>query len=90
VASRKEAGRKIDIETCELGRWFAQDADPYGLRQAKGQFPEAMDQIGRHHFVRSTESAGWVCEDDLPIEKVRAMYDRIEREASLTRVGHDL
>ena len=32
LASRKEAGRIIDIETCELGRWHAYDCDPYGAR----------------------------------------------------------
>jgi hypothetical protein len=32
LASRKEAALKIDIETCELGRWAANDFDPYGLR----------------------------------------------------------
>jgi hypothetical protein len=30
VASREEAGREIDIETCELGSWYARDFDPYG------------------------------------------------------------
>jgi hypothetical protein len=32
LASREEAGRLIDVETCELGRWAAYDADPYGIR----------------------------------------------------------
>jgi hypothetical protein len=32
LASRKEAGRAIDIETCELGKWPADDCDPYGIR----------------------------------------------------------
>ena len=29
LAGRKEAGRVIDIETCELGRWYVWMGDPY-------------------------------------------------------------
>jgi hypothetical protein len=80
LASRKAAGATIDIETCELGRWKANDFDPYGIRKLLGELPEECWQIGTNRFVRSPESRGWVCEDDLPSEKVRVMYDRIERE----------
>jgi hypothetical protein len=31
VESRPAAAEKIDIETCEINRWAAYDADPYGL-----------------------------------------------------------
>jgi hypothetical protein len=31
VASREEAGRVIDVQNCELGHWYAYDADPYGV-----------------------------------------------------------
>ena len=31
LASRKEAARAIDIETCELGQWKCCAADPYGV-----------------------------------------------------------
>jgi hypothetical protein len=78
VASREEAGLKIDIETCELGCWYAYDCDPYGARP---DLPEEMKQIGTNRFVRSAESRGWVCEDDLPLASVEAMYERIHREA---------
>ena len=57
IASREEAGRLIDIETCELGRWAAYDCDPYGV---KPNLPEQMRQIGTNRFVRSPESRGWV------------------------------
>jgi hypothetical protein len=77
LASRKNAGRLIDIDTCEIGCWYAYDADPYGLTP---DLSDEMKQIGKNRFVRSAESHGWVCEDDLPLEKVKAMYDRIERE----------
>ena len=82
VANRAEAGRAINIETCELGWWYAHDADPYGLREAEGTLPHAMKQVGRNRFVRSPESNGWVCEDDLPKAKFEALYARLERERS--------
>ena len=80
LASRADAGRAVDIETCELGRWPANDFDPYGIREMLGELSEQMCQIGTNRFVRSPESRGWVCEDDLPPAKVKAMYARIERE----------
>ncbi len=79
VASREEAGRAIDIATCELGRWAAYDCDPYGVRD----LPEQMQQIGTNRFVRSPESRGWVHEGDLPTDKGNAMYDRIHCEWAL-------
>jgi hypothetical protein len=63
VATREEAGLKIDIETCELGRWYAYDCDPYG---ANANLSEEMRQVGTNRFVRSPESRGWVHEGDLP------------------------
>jgi hypothetical protein len=81
IASRKEAGSKINIETCELGRWNARDFDPYGFLVSRGELPEIMMQFGWNRFVRSPESNGWISADDLPEEKVAAMYNRIHREA---------
>jgi hypothetical protein len=77
VASRKAAGLAIDIETCELGACAVYDFDPY---RVDPDLPEELRQIATKRFVRSPESRGWVCEDDLPVDKVRAVYDRIERE----------
>ena len=83
VASRKEAGLKIDIETCELGYWYTCYDDAYGLREAKGDLPEAIKQEAQLHgvnrFVRSPESRGWVCEDD-------DCFAGIVREWSFTRI----
>jgi hypothetical protein len=76
ISSRKEAGRAIDIETCELGRWHQYDCDVYGVHD----LPPEMQQIGTNRYVRSPTSNGWINEEDLPVEKVRAMYDRIKRE----------
>jgi hypothetical protein len=80
LASREEAGRDIDIETCELGRWKAYDCDPYGILSYLGELPEEMQQVGTNRFVRSPQSNGWVNEGDLPTASAEAMYDRIHRE----------
>jgi hypothetical protein len=78
VASRKEAGAAIDIETCELDRWHADDDDRYGVN------PDCeMLSMGRTYFVRSPTSNGWINEGHLPVEKIRAMYDRVERNRGL-------
>jgi hypothetical protein len=76
VASRKEAGAAIDIETCELGRWYAYDLDPYGTRDLLDE----EQQVGTNRWVRSPQSRGWINEEDLPLEKFKAMYARISRE----------
>ena len=48
VASREEAGREIDIETCELGSWYTLDFDPYG---ADPDLPEEWRRI-RQELLR--------------------------------------
>lgn len=76
LAGRKEAGLKIDIETCKLGCWYAYDLDPYGVLELS----EEERQVGSNRFVCSPESGGWVWEGDLPPDKAKAMYDRLGRE----------
>jgi len=83
LATRQAAGAAIDIQTCELGCWYASDdGDPYGLTD------DDACQVGKHRFVRSPVSNGWVHEGDLPLEKARAMYDRIETEAEARKRPH--
>jgi hypothetical protein len=79
LASRKEAGRVIDIENCELGWWYAELSDPYGIYKALGEFSEEDSCVGRERFVRSPESNGWISEVDLPEEKLNALRERIKR-----------
>jgi hypothetical protein len=83
LETRQAAGAAIDIQTCELGCWYASDdGDPYGLTE------DDAYQVGKHRFVRSPASNGWVHEGDLPPEKGRAMYDRIEAEAEARERRH--
>jgi hypothetical protein len=83
LASRKEAGRKIDIATCEFGCWHVNWIDPYGIQEALGEpLPEEYDgYIEKDYFVRSPESRGWVNVSDLPEASVVALHDRIRRQA---------
>jgi hypothetical protein len=92
VASRKDAAKTIDIAACELGMWYVFDADPYGdpdgVRDRCGELlegtqqdemKEVMKQVRTNHFVRGPQSDGWVSEDDLSEQQVKAMYDRIHQ-----------
>ena len=81
LASRKEAGQVIDIENCELGWWYAETLDPYGIYKALGEFNEEYSCVGRERFVRSPESNGWVSQGDLPADKAKAMFARLKRAA---------
>jgi len=78
LASRREAGRVIDIETCQIGRWQANHYDPYGTEP---DLPDGMKVVGTNRFVRSRTSNGWINEADLPVEKIRVLYERIRRRS---------
>src|ERR1700680_3788141 len=84
LASREEAGRVIDIETCELDLCSVQTLDPYGVRD----LPPEMRQVGAIHFVRSPTSNGWISQYDLPVEKMKALHDRIARDRETYPYGH--
>jgi hypothetical protein len=72
VAGRREAGQAIDINSCELGRWPADIADPYGV----GDGTSEKKEIATERFVRSPTSNGWIHKNDLPIEKMIDMYEK--------------
>jgi hypothetical protein len=80
VSTRKEAGRQIDIQTCDIVARWTYEADPYGLLMAKGELSEPMQQMGRTRFVMSPDSDGWINEEDLPVEKVKELYARLQCE----------
>jgi hypothetical protein len=87
LASREEAGRNIDIETCEIGCWYANaNGDPYGIREMLGEEDHLeKGYTDKFNFVRSHDSNGWVCEGDLPEEKSHALYEPIHREQNAKR-----
>jgi hypothetical protein len=76
LASRKAAGRVIDVETCKIAWWYAQIVDPYEI---ESDLPDEAYCVGSICFVVSPESDGPVCVCDLPEDKVRALYARIDR-----------
>jgi hypothetical protein len=80
LASRKEAAREINVETCEVGCWFADEQDPYGFENIIDKTEDTEASINRCRFVRSPESNGWIWVGDLPTEKLKALSDRGDRE----------
>jgi hypothetical protein len=85
MAGRKEAGRRIDPETCEIAWWHVNESDPYGLWRVvdptvSDEAYEANHQVGRSRWVRSPDSDGWVNEQDLSVEQYQAIQNRIDRE----------
>jgi hypothetical protein len=80
VASREAAAATIDIETCELGWWYGELLDPYGLIGAQGELLEEERMVGRNKFVRSPDSGGWVHERDLSPAAARGDVRPLERE----------
>jgi hypothetical protein len=80
VANRREAGRVIDIETCEIIVFYCNYFDPYESYPFDDDPPDHGSQKCRDdwspwYFVRSEESGGWICELDLPPEKRQAIDD---------------
>ena len=73
LASRKEAGLKIEPETAEVCWEYAQVADPYGVRS---DLPDECQQVGRQYFARSPGSDIWVHFRDLPDETRHALWEK--------------
>jgi hypothetical protein len=73
LASRKAAGRAIDIETCTIWSEHCNLLDPYGVDLDSDCCIESVI------FVRSAESDGPIYEEDLPEDKYHALCARIDR-----------
>jgi hypothetical protein len=73
LASRKEAGLKIDPETAEVCWEIALIADPYGVYP---DLPEEMQCVGRVYFARSPGSDIWIHFHDLPDQTREALWQR--------------
>jgi hypothetical protein len=89
LTSRKEAAKQIDIEICEIGWWYVNVLDEYGILEQLGELsPECQIggewcNIGRETFVWSPDSDGPILVSDLPPEKEKQLRDRIRREQAL-------
>ena len=73
LASRKEAGLKIDPKTAEVDWEYGQVMDPYGVYP---DLPEECQQVGRQYFARSRGSDIWVHFRDLPDETREALWEK--------------
>ena len=64
-------------------------ATPVASARCSGNLLEEAFQVGTNRCVGSPESNGWIREDDLPPEKVKAVYHRIERDRPIAAVEDD-
>jgi hypothetical protein len=77
LATRKEAGLKIDPETAEVDWTYALTLDPYGVYR---DLPEEYQQVGREYFARSPGSDIWVNFGDLPEATRDALWKKHKRK----------
>jgi hypothetical protein len=77
LATRKEAGLKIDPETAEVDWHYALTLDPYGIGL---DLPEELQQVGREYFARSPGSDIWVRFGDLPDSTRKALWRKHSRK----------
>jgi hypothetical protein len=88
AASNKAEALAIDIETCVIGSWPGEECDPYGMSGLPLGIGAKLIML---RFVCCPTGGRWINEKDLPVEKFRAMYDRMRREyeAEVVRCGGD-
>jgi hypothetical protein len=85
-ASRKAAGKTIDVKTCEISVWHCHWHDVYGLLDRLNLIPDNYsDCIGKEVFVRAPGSNGWVAIDDLPSTIAKKLKVRMDREREAYR-----
>lgn len=65
LATRREAGLKIDPETAEVNWEYGRVLDPYGVVDDL-ELPGELGQVGRIFFARAPGSDVWVDFSDLP------------------------
>jgi len=86
LASRKEAGLKIDPETAEVHCCYALTLDPYGVYP---ELPEEYRQVERTYFARSPGSDIWVEFGDLPQATVEALWEKQSRKTTKSEADAD-
>jgi hypothetical protein len=74
---RREAGKRIDPNTAEIGRSYRRSLDPYGVL---GEPPEPYRQYSMENFVRAPGSDVWIWDCHLPKAKLLALWKRLRQE----------
>jgi hypothetical protein len=78
LASRVEAGLKIDPETAEVEFFYEHTLDPYGLYD----LPEELQQTGRVYFACAPGTDIWVHFGDLPADTRDALWKKHSKKLS--------
>jgi hypothetical protein len=88
VASRKDAGTSIDVETAVLKGWWLPTGAPYAEWAPTWVSDGELEGIERYFFVRGPNSEGWVWQGDLAEDKQAAMQARIDEHDRKTKEFH--
>jgi hypothetical protein len=86
LATKKEAGLKIDPVTAEVDWEYGQVMDPYGVYS---DLPEECQQVGRQYFARSPGSDIWVHFRDLSDETRHALREKHKSQLAFPAVLED-
>jgi hypothetical protein len=81
LASRREAGLKIDPATADVAWWYGDGLDRYGVQPVPdGDFR----CVGREYFARAPGNDVWVSFHDLPEATAKALQHRCPPSATIT------
>jgi hypothetical protein len=84
LASRREAGLKIDPATAEVEWLFGETLNPYGVEPLPKEYG---GQVGREYFARAPGSGVWVSFHDLPTATAKALQNRCPPSFTITTQG---
>ena len=77
LEGRLKEAERIDPQTCEIGWWYADAVNLYGIFEDHEEFC----CVGKECFVRNVPDGDWVWDGHLPEHAYKALVERIEREA---------
>jgi hypothetical protein len=77
LEERLKEAERIDPQSCEIGRWYANAVDVYGIFEEHEEFA----CYGNERFVRNVPDGGWVWDGHLPEHIAKAPVERMNREA---------
>jgi hypothetical protein len=76
LAERIAEGERIDPQSCEIIRYYAEAVDLYGIFEV----PREVSCVGNEMFARNLPDGTWVWFGHLPAETYKALYARMDRE----------